>query len=190
MRCDDVRLQTSPPQCRRSQCRVSRNGPAPRIVPALPRAAGRTFRMSTISSKEACETLRDGGEPTLDRRKCPASIVDRGRAAAWATTMPDRLRDGVARFSRAGQPSGNAGPDRPLRGRAADRRRRHGGRAESLRHRAASRRGDQGPLAAPGDQLGRAAAVRSRSEGGRGRRARACHSHLRRRIGWRRCRTW
>jgi eukaryotic-like serine/threonine-protein kinase len=74
MRCEDMRLERVLLSADEASAEFSETA---RHLEMCPRCRERLTELSGADDlvKEACETLRDGGEPTLERRDGPASIV-------------------------------------------------------------------------------------------------------------------
>jgi eukaryotic-like serine/threonine-protein kinase len=74
MRCDDVRLERVLLNADEATAEFAETA---RHLEACPRCRERLTELSGAEGlvKEVCETLRDGGEPTLERKEGPASIV-------------------------------------------------------------------------------------------------------------------
>jgi eukaryotic-like serine/threonine-protein kinase len=74
MRCDDVRLERVLLNADEATAEFAETA---RHLESCPRCRERLTELSGAEGlvKEVCETLRDGGEPTLERKEGPASIV-------------------------------------------------------------------------------------------------------------------
>jgi eukaryotic-like serine/threonine-protein kinase len=74
MRCDDVRLERV---LRNADEATAEFAETARHLESCPRCRERLAELSGAEGlvKELCDTLRDGGEPTLERKEGPASIV-------------------------------------------------------------------------------------------------------------------
>lgn len=74
MRCDDVRLEKILVNADEASAEFTETA---RHLESCPRCRERLAELSGADDlvKEVCDTLRDGGEPTLERKEGPASIV-------------------------------------------------------------------------------------------------------------------